>query len=213
MDLDVGDGATVCGNVKFLGMVLDQSLKFGDQVAQVCSRLNKAFFALSRLKLSLTLSGVLSAYYALAYSIMSYCVIGWGRATEWKRVFIIQKRMIRLIFNLSPRESCRNTFVLSGLLTFPCIYIYKAVVFVKKNPHQFSVPNHNYNTRNTDMLSLVPHSTSLFEKSPQYSFAKMFNALPGDIRGIADVRRFKLAVKEFLIRGAYYSYQEYLTQN
>ena len=157
--------------------------------------------------------GLLQAYYALCYSHMAYGVLVWGRSTEWRRIFVAQKRVVRLVFDLGWRESCRETFRRNGLLTLPCIYILKAVVYVKTYLHLFPTTIHAYATRNTNCLKTSAHNTALFEKSPQYDFVKLYNKLPGEIRSINDIKSFKARVKIILINEVFYSHSEYLDFN
>ncbi|KAJ8909787.1 hypothetical protein NQ315_011197 [Exocentrus adspersus] len=56
------------------------------------------------------------------YSHLSYNIVIWGRAASVNRVFILQKRIIRLIFGIPPRQSCRDCFIRNKILTLPSIY-------------------------------------------------------------------------------------------
>ena len=172
--------------------------------------MNTAFYALMQLREVLDEAGLLSAYYALAYTVLSCNVLVWGRGKDWIRVFTAQKRILRLVFNLGPLDSCRPYFRSEGLLTFPSIFIYKAVCFVQSNLQSFATPQHNHNTRGKDLLRLDHHATSLFERSPNYCFAKLYNKLPSSIKNQESVHIFKKKAKEFLLEGGYYSLQEYL---
>jgi hypothetical protein len=49
-------------------------------------------------------------YFAYFHSIMSYVVIFWGNSTDSKRVFIIQKKIIRIMAGVKSRVSCRELF-------------------------------------------------------------------------------------------------------
>ena len=109
--------------VKFLGTQIDPQLSFSNHIDHVCAKLNSAYFALLSLKSCLDEDGLLSVYYSLAYSHMTYNVVSWGGAgTNCNRIFINQKRILRLIFNLDYRESCRDVFIQKRILTFPSIY-------------------------------------------------------------------------------------------
>ena len=53
--------------VNFLGIHIDDRLIFDQHIDQVCNSLNRAFFAILKLKWCLDREAVLSAYYALCY--------------------------------------------------------------------------------------------------------------------------------------------------
>ena len=195
---------------KFLGLHLDDTLNFSCHVRGLSNRLNSSFYALMKLKGCLDFDGLLQAYYSLFYSHMEYCILLWGRSVDWGRVFIAQKRAVRLMFNLAWHGTCRGTFREHNLLTLPSIYILKAVVYVKSNIHSFPVISHPYNTRGINSLRANTHNTALFEKSPQYDFVRLYNKLPNAIKEIKNIQSFKSKVKNMLITQEFYSYREYL---
>ena len=209
VDPDVMGDCALSHGTTFLGIHLDNKLSFDTHIEHVCKNLNKSYFALLKLKASLEHDAMLDAYYALCHSRISYGCLLWGRAREWQRVFISQKRIVRLLFGLPSRESCREYFKQHSILTFPSLYVLKAVLYVRQNYDSFPKHVRHYNTRDVG-LPLVRHRTALFQKSPRYDFVKLYNKLPGSIAEITDFKHFKRKVKQLLIGGGYYSRQEYL---
>lgn len=96
---------------KLLGTWLDSNMSFEYHIDYVCGQLNKTFYAIFQMIDYLDEKGLLDLYYAFAYSHLSYNVLSWGKATESNRVFVSQKRILRLIFNLKNIESCKNIFL------------------------------------------------------------------------------------------------------
>ena len=207
--LNTTDNVSTSSDVRFLGVCVDEHLNFQIQVDDVVKKINKAHFALLKLKSCLVQASLLDAYYALCYSHLSYCCLVWGNAVEWKRVFIAQKRVVRLLFDLGGRESCRDSFIDHSILTFSCIYILKAVVFVRVHIDEFEQACKPYNTRNS-LIPLMQHRSALFERGPWYSFVRLYNKLPEELKRAGGLKRFKLLVKKFLLGKAYYTQQEYL---
>lgn len=195
-------------SVKFLGTFVDYRLTFEEQVSEVCKKINKNYFAIRQLKNSLTTEYLLNIYYALINSVLCYNVLIWGRAQNYERVLIAQKRVLRLIFDVPYRESCRPIFIGRDILTFPSIYIYKAVQYVHTKIISFKLPENGYNTRK-NQLYIRRHKTTLFEKSPECSFTKLYNALPASLRGITEIKKFKSNVKQYLLSKCFYSYNEF----
>ena len=194
----------------FLGIRIDNRLTFESHVDHVCQCLNRAYFALMKLKGSLDHDSMLNAYYALCHSRLAYGCLLWGRARDWHRVFVSQKRIVRLLFGLTFRESCRDYFRQHSILTLPGIYnILKAVMYIKQNIDDFPRHDQPYNTRHQG-LPLTQHRTTLFQKSPHFDFVKLYNKLPEAVSSISNHNAFKKKVKSILIRGCYYSQQEYL---
>ena len=70
--------------------------------------------------------------YSLAYAHMSYNVVVWGGAANADAVLKTQKRILRLIFKLRSRESCRPIFIEHRMLTFVSLYIYTELFLQSK---------------------------------------------------------------------------------
>lgn len=100
--------------------------------------------------------------YALAYSAISYYVLVWGRATNYERVLIAQKPIIRLIYSPGPLDSCRDYFKENGILTSVSVFIFRALLHVRKNLHLYVDDHHNYDIRYQFLLRLPKHRMAVF---------------------------------------------------
>lgn len=198
--------------VDLLGVKVDDNLSWNYHIEHVCKRLSSAYYAIHQLRSTLTRNNLIEMYYSLAYSIISYNVIVWGVGVEWKRVFVAQKRLVRLIFNIKYRNTCKNAFMENAILTFPCILVYKCVVFVRENAGKFEKYKslHKYSTRNVCNITYPRHKLTLYEKSPTYFCIKIYNRLPDILKSISSVNLFKAEVKKYLASHAFYSIDEYL---
>lgn len=208
------DDINLSNSTKLLGTYLDSKLSWDLHIEHVCSQLNKAYFGILQLKSTLDESGLLNTYYALAYSHMSYNVMCWGNAKNRDRVFICQKRILRLIFNMGYNESCRIVYKDKKILTTPCIFMLKCLCYIKKNMDLFVKRNnyHLYNTRHGDLLSIPKHLTTAFKHAPHYNCIILYNNLPQEIRMITQYNRYKNAVKRLLLEGGFYSINEFLNR-
>lgn len=205
------DNLESSNNVKFLGLYLDEHLTWHKHIDYVSSKVSSGFFALSRLRGILDSGELLNVYFSLVYSHLSYNVCWWGNSTASSRLFVAQKRIIRLIFDLSHHTSCRETFVANKILTLPCIYILKTLCFIHENVEMFNTGSicHSYNTRNRKLLLAEKHRLALFEKSPVYTGKKIYNKLSPSIKKLP-MKRFKHTIKTMLADQACYSVKEFL---
>ena len=147
-------------STKFLGMILDRGLTWSDHVDQVCSKVTSGIFALRNLAKVCPRNILLMAYYGLIYPYLAYGIRLWGGCAKHKleRVFRLQKRAIRVIFNLQPRESCRDAFRELDLLTLPSLYIFYVVVYCRAECSLTQGSQiHNYNTRGRDCYRVQQH--------------------------------------------------------
>lgn len=152
----------------------------------------------------------MSLYYANFYSIMSYCIIVWGGVREANRIFLIQKRAVRIIAKTDRRESCRVLFKNLKLLTFTSVYIFKLCVFVFKNIDIFKCDTmqHQYETRKNNLM-IPTHRLTLYKKACLYNGITIFNKIPDNIKNIKSLKHFKNKLKTFLIERNFYSLDEF----
>jgi hypothetical protein len=80
-----------------------------------------------------------SIYFAHFHSIASYEIIFWGNSSNSKKIFTLQKRIIRIMVGAHPRTSCRRLFKKLEILTVPSQYIYSLMSFFIGNQEYFQI--------------------------------------------------------------------------
>jgi hypothetical protein len=108
---------------KFLGLYLTEDVKWEVHIKHVCNMLNKNYYVLQSLK-SVTSPDILrSIYFANFHSHLRYGILFWGSDPKCKEVFAIQKKVVRLLYSVNRRSSCRELFKSLNILPVPCVYI------------------------------------------------------------------------------------------
>jgi hypothetical protein len=133
-----------------------------------------------------------------------------------KRVFLLQKRIIRIMLGLGPRCSCRSLFKKLDILLVTCLYIYSLISFVVDNQDllQANSSAHCIKTRQNDQLHKPFVASSCVQKGVRYSSIRIFNALPVSLVKLkTDRSRFKNALKRFLIYHSFYNFEEFFSNN
>ncbi|KAG8294074.1 Tetratricopeptide repeat domain 27 [Homalodisca vitripennis] len=82
-------------------------------------------------------------------------------------ILLLQKRAVRIISDLGPRESCRDYFRIQKILTVICLYIKEVIMHIDKELLQRGQDIHHYNTHHTSHFHLPLHHTTQFEKKPK----------------------------------------------
>ena len=77
--------------------------------------------AIRSIKPFMSLDVLRSTYFSYAHSVLSYGIIFWGNSSFSDDIFIIQKRIIRIIMNSSRNASCWQLFS-------PNIYIFNTFI-------------------------------------------------------------------------------------
>jgi len=200
------------GLTKFLGLTLDSFLSWKPHIEQLTSKLNSAYYIIRSLKTLIPLETLRLIYFSNFHSIVLYGIIFWGNTGYSTSLFKIQKRVIRTMMNAGKNESCRKLFKHLNILPLQSQYVFSLSLFVVKNLNMFK-PNsmfHSINTRHCSDLHQPPVKLTKVQKGVYYSGIKAFNCLPNNIKSLSnDVRKFKLALKAFLLDSSFYTIQEF----
>jgi hypothetical protein len=101
----------------------------------------------------------------LVHSIIKFGIIFWGNSSKSRKIFTLQKKIIRLMVAAQHRTSRRSLFKL-GTLPVSCQYILSLMNFIINNQKMFKTNSsiHNINTRNKHNLHGSNVNLSCFQK-------------------------------------------------
>jgi hypothetical protein len=129
-------------NTRFLGLQIDNHLSWSNHIDKLIPKLGGACYAV-RCMFHISNTEILkSIYLAYFHSIMKYGIIFWGNSSHSKKLFTLQKRIVRLMAGVKPKNSCKNIFKRLEILTLPCEHIFSLMVFIAKNQEMFSTNSH-----------------------------------------------------------------------
>ncbi|KAK3926464.1 putative RNA-directed DNA polymerase from transposon BS [Frankliniella fusca] len=87
-------------NTKFLGIFIDDNLKWNKHIEELEIKLSKAIFAIRKIRDIVNEKTALMTYHALFHSILSYGVVTWGNSSRTVDIFKLQKKAIRAIVKI-----------------------------------------------------------------------------------------------------------------
>ena len=151
-------------------------------------------------------------YFAHIKSIISCGIIFWGSSSYANKLFILQKKIIRIITNTRPRDSCREVFKSMEILMLYFQYIFSLVLYTINSKHPVDTNNeiHKYKTRHNNNLHCPIATLSKFNSGAYISGIKVFNHLPQYIKALTnDHKYFKSTLKRFLYHHSFYSVNKY----
>jgi len=97
-------------NLKFLGIQIDNHLNWKNHTDQIIPKLSAACYMVRQMYYICNNDTLKSIYFAYFHSIASYGTIFWGNSSNSKKIFTLQKRIIRIMVGAHPRTSCRRLF-------------------------------------------------------------------------------------------------------
>jgi hypothetical protein len=95
-------------------------------------------------------------------------------------VFILQKKIIRIITNTKPRDFFREIFKKLEIMPFSSQYIYSLLLYVitNKGVFNFNIDIHKYTTIFHGNLHVPIINTTRLKKGAYISGIKIYNYLP-----------------------------------
>ena len=127
LNLNFGNNILPKSNAsKFLGVIVDEKLKFKNHIDFISKKISKSIgiiYKLSQLKMPHKVLKQL--YYNLIYSYLNYnvCCYASTYATHLNKLFLLQKRSIRIINNAPFLAHTDELFFSNGILKVHDIYI------------------------------------------------------------------------------------------
>jgi hypothetical protein len=95
----------------------------------------------------------------------SYGIIFWGGDSQAQKAFVMQKRILRVMMNMRPRDSCREIFKRIKIMTLYSQYIYAMLLIVTNNKNLFENNSelYYYETRSPKHLHMPSMNLAKFD--------------------------------------------------
>ena len=209
-------------HIKYLGVIIDSTLSWKQHINKVCSSFRKAIGMIYKIRPFVDRKILLTIYYSLIYSHLTYCIEVWGNAcpTLINKIFILQKRVVRAILHQDKRNEDFSfppsdpMFEELKIMKIHNIFKNKLLIFVFKslynhlpssfcNWYQWAINIHNYHTRFSINNNLyLPRVRTLHYglKSIKYTGPKLWNNLPNIFKTTRELVLFCKSLKEQLLK-------------
>ena len=92
-------------NAKFLGMIIDNKLNWLEHIRYISRKIVKGTGIIIKARKSFETETLLNFYNALIFPHISYCIHVWGNtaSVHLNRLYVLQKKIIRIIYGVRPR--------------------------------------------------------------------------------------------------------------
>ena len=197
--------------IKYLGIIIDNKLKFDKHVEYTCKKISKKINYLSRISKDLSTWSKITIYNTIILPHFIYCstILFMCNKTEIDKLQKLQNRAMRVILKCSKYTNIETMLDSLGWLCIKNFVEYNVLIFIYKMLNnmlpQYLTKNithvndvHNYATRSANMLYVckknkVRTSMSIFHKG-----LILYNKLPSVVKEAKSVREFKFKVKQLL---------------
>ena len=175
---------------KFLGVIIDSKLNWKSHISMIENKLCKSVGMVIKARQYLNMGALCTLYYSFIYPYLSYCNHVWGcaYATNLKRLFILQKKALRIMYGKNRSEPTDYMFSDLKIIKFPCINSYLIGNFMFK-VYKGDVPDvisdffcinnsvHKYFTRQNEHIHVHSAKSRLSQLSIRYKGAVIWNSI------------------------------------
>ena len=120
-----------CKTMKYLGVHIDNELKFLDHIDSLKKKLSKAVGIASQLRYFVSRDVLLKNYNFYVKPILQYGILVYGCTyiTHLKKIALMQRKLLRLIFFKRKTMSIESEMINAHILSVPQLYVYELIKF------------------------------------------------------------------------------------
>ena len=201
--------------IRSLGVLLDENLTFEMHINALSLKLTRALFYINRSKNILGFAARKQLFFSLVHSNLLYCNLIYGSASAKciKKLHLLQKRAIRIVFNKDFRDHTSELFYQLKVLPLPDLITYKALLFFydfksKNLPETFlnewilntdRLEFTRYNLRNIGGFFVPQSKYQYLNHFPIHRFPKLWNELRADFKYSLHRSEFIKKLKHYLL--------------
>ena len=199
-------------STKFLGLHIDEQMSWKIHVNHLYKTLSRNSGVIHKLKSILPKGILLLMYSTLILPYLNYGVLAWGNSlkTNLEKLYLIQKRVLRIICNVSFRTHTNPLFYTHRILKVQDIYhlqlgslmynfdsgvLPQALVSIFKKNSQV----HDHATRNASAFHLPQVRTKLTFNTLVFTGPKFWNSLGSSVKQSVSLSSFKCTLKVYLL--------------
>ena len=199
-------------NIKFLGIFLDNRLKFNVHVNYLSTKISKQIGLLYKLNKYLPKEILKLLYNSFILPYINYGIEAWFSSYQnnTNKITVLQKKSIRAINNLPFNSHTNDYFHSMNLLKIQDLFKYKISLLMFKTLKfsdnsellgQLSIFSnlHDHFTRNQEALRIPKFNKKQSKFSIEYQGVSIWNSLPNDIKKINSLLKFKRNIKDYFL--------------
>eukprot|EP00732_Lithocolla_globosa_P000859 Lithocolla_globosa_v1_NODE_337_length_4409_cov_50.992421.p1 type:complete len:855 gc:universal NODE_337_length_4409_cov_50.992421:3132-568(-) len=201
---------------KFLGLMINENLKWKDHVQSIVKKICKYVGIFSKLRYYIPRKMLLNLYYAFIYSHFIYCLEIWGSSdtniTYLQPLLIIQKKLVRIMTDSAFLTHATPLFKKLQIMNIFDLFKYRIAILAYKYINSdtkirlkkvsFVKNQHNYNTKSSihGKIFMVHYRTKTYGKQTiSNKITNSWNSLPSTLTTLKSFNSFKYGLREFIL--------------
>lgn len=190
-------------NIKYLGIIIDQHLRWDKQVNNVLSKTRYLITRFYHLKDYLKVEQMKTIYFALVQSLLNYGIVGWGSVDEChlKKLNVVQKWILKIIFSKNKRFPSEQLFREAKIFDIRQLYFLNLLMLINKQKISLQSVSHEKSTRFQKNCMVVPMSRKqIGHKSINFLAPRFYNVLPKELKDIIFEKKFRNKTKQWMLQ-------------
>lgn len=198
---NVGDDIKQTDCIKYLGVVIDQNIKWDNHIDYLTTKVRKLIYKFYQIREILSKKIMILVYKALAESLFRYGILVWGGlySNALKKLNVIQNYILKIIFSKNNMYPTRLLYSVE-ISNIRSLYIHSVCVYTFKKNELKSYTANKYGTRSTErkLLEIPPSNKRVNQRFVTYLAPKFYNLLPVDLRKTQKLRNFSLLCRQYI---------------
>ena len=193
-------------STKFLGVYIDQHLKWKVHIEEINKKITKNIGILKRISHVIPSHILINLYFTLIYPYLTYCNIIWTSTyiTNLNNLKISQKKAIRVITKSPVNSHTKPLFTQHNLLNITQLRFMQTCEFMYRYHNNLLPPSfssyfnqlpHTINVRNKHDYRSIYARTNIRKMSIRYQGPLLWNSLPSSIRTSPCHRHFRHSLR------------------
>lgn len=166
-----------CQEIKYLGIIIDSKLSYRPHINQLVTRVRKLIAVFKNIRHAATAQHLTMIYYALCYSLLTYCITVWGGACKTHLLPLerAQRAVLKVGHNKPFRYSTFQLYKDWQVLTVRQIFIYHTFILQhRKTPYDAPMQSHKRRKGKVDISTV---RTSFAQKHNLFLSAYIYNKI------------------------------------
>lgn len=206
-----GELLNVVNSCKYLGLIIDNKLKFSEHANYICEKISKKINYFYRIRQSLSMNSRIIVYKTIIAPHFEYCptILFYVNENEKCLLQRQQNRAMRAILGVNRYTPIKGMLECLSFMSVNQRLILNNVIFVYKLIHnmlpqymtdrvRFVHEVHDYHTRQTNEIYIPFAKKTQTQKSLFYRGLSIYNSLPQPIRSSRNIREFRKGSCEFV---------------
>lgn len=164
--------------IKYLGVILDTALSWNAQLINLTNRCRKLIYIFKTLRNALNIQTLTTVYYALAQSILTYCISAWGGActTHMLPLERAQRAVLKVMTRKHFRYPTSRLYADTKVLTVRQLFVLNCTL--RKHKTLSYDADMMINKRRKDLVCQIPlHKTSSAAKHFPVISSRLYNTI------------------------------------